>query len=154
MIVSYLFRLYSLYSRFSYIITTITFNSLTLFYFRISDSFTDMTQSTDIEAELTGKLSSSFSYNAIKSEAVAIESDSYSELFLAVSNMRIDRYFSGFKTSSIMMLRNSYSIKITSDFLNHAEQTMYAVSAVHRKLLQSSSSVHQVEIWHKSLLLK
>merc|ERR1711957_284739 len=40
--------------------------------------------------------------NAIKSEAVTIESDSYSELYLAVSNMRIDRYFSGFKTSSIM----------------------------------------------------
>ena len=63
-----------------------------------------MTQSTDIDTELTGKLSSSFSYNAIKSEAVAIESDSDSELFLAVSNMLIDRYFSGFKeeTSSIM----------------------------------------------------
>ena len=63
-----------------------------------------MTQSTDIDTELTGKLSSSFSYNAIKSEAVAIESDSDSELFLAVSNMRIDRYFSGFKeeASSIM----------------------------------------------------
>ena len=70
----------------------------------MSDSFIDMTQSTDIETELTGNLSSSFSYNAIKSEAVAIESDSDSELFLAVSNMLIDRYFSGFKeeTSSIM----------------------------------------------------
>merc|ERR1712238_98128 len=64
--------------------------------------FIDMTQSTDIESELAGKLSSSFSYNAIKSEAVTIESDSYSELYLAVSNMRIDRYFSGFKTSSMM----------------------------------------------------
>ena len=104
MIVSSLFRLYSLYSRFSYRIATIVFNSLTLFYFRMSDSFIDMTQSTDIETELTGKLSSSFSYNAIKSEAVAIESDSDSELFLAVSNMRIDRSFSGFKeeASSIM----------------------------------------------------
>ena len=104
MIVSSLFRLYSLYSRFSYRIDTIVFKSLTLFYFRILDSFIDMTQSTDIESELAGKLSSSFSYNAIKSEAVTIESDSYSELYLAVSNMRIDRYFSGFKeeASSIM----------------------------------------------------
>ena len=104
MIVSSLFRLYSLYSRFSYRIDTIVFKSLTLFYFQTSDSFIDMTQSTDIESELAGKLSSSFSYNAIKSEAVAIESDSDSELFLAVSNMRIDRYFSGFKeeASSIM----------------------------------------------------
>jgi len=70
--------------------------------YNYDNSFIDMTQSTDIESELAGKLSSSFSYNAIKSEAVTIESDSYSELFLAVSNMRIDRYFSGFKTSSIM----------------------------------------------------
>merc|ERR1712238_48822 len=70
--------------------------------YNYDNSFIDMTQSTDIESELAGKLSSSFSHGAIKSEAVTIESDSYSELYLAVSNMRIDRYFSGFKTSSMM----------------------------------------------------
>jgi len=68
-------------------------------------TFIDTTQSTDIETELTGKLSSSFSYATIKSEATTIKSDSDSELFLAVSNMRVDRYYSGIKeeTSSIMV---------------------------------------------------
>ena len=120
-----------------------------------------MTQSTDIDTELAGKLSSSLSYTAVKTEAAAVEaiskSNFNSELFLVVSTMRVDRYFSGLKEESSPITADAKNLLEEQDYIEFsipAEQIMYTVSAVHRRSLQSSSLIHIKEIWHKSLLLK
>ena len=80
-----------------------------------------MTLSTDIETELAGKLSSSFSYTAVKTEATAVEaisnSNSDKELFLVVSTMRVDRYFSGLKEESSPITADAKNLLETQDYI-------------------------------------
>ena len=80
-----------------------------------------MTLSTDIETELAGKLSSSFSYTAVKTEATAVEaisnSNSDKELFLVVSTMRVDRYFSGLKEESSPITADAKNLLEKQDYI-------------------------------------
>ena len=80
-----------------------------------------MTQSSDIDTELAGKLSSSLSYTAVKTEAAAVEaisqSNSDSELFLVVSTMRVDRYFSGLKEESSPITTDAKNLLEEQDYI-------------------------------------
>ena len=86
----------------------------------LSDSFTDLTSSVDVESELESKLSGTFGYGSVKAEYDAEVNSTTkfnSQLNFVVSTMRIERYYSSIREELSPLSDDAFQLLDSQDYI-------------------------------------